>query len=474
MKRIFIKELGLFLTLADLSDADSILSKFGRVAAHKRELGFVAGQSNADGQNPGDPFLPKTEDAPHPRVFEYSRADQSNYFTPPLGGLMVHKMPAQGSTSINFSLSFAKYRASLNPDLREIVILNRGQGGTGFSGNDWNPGDPIFNNLTGLLNDCMRKHPRLKLAFGLWQHGESDVGLIQSAYEAALSAFMNGIRSSVIGAKDLSFFVGTMSEKWIQADEAGRRHIDLAHRNIENYDDNATFVDLSHLGTSDIHYSGPEQRLIGPEYAKKMQVFFQQRGISRYVSHQFEVQDGKIVDKWNDGNVFGSATIAADGTYGDVLDTNGGIGYHTDISLNPAEYTKATWVNLQTIPASGFGSLISGSIDGNIADSHFWGWGGYGHSGASTSVNQGLSSTLVVGTWVHVALVWDGVDFKLYVNGVLDHTGTAATNALTDNQGIEIGTYGGINTDGLDALYHKTTILPFATDALGIAELYNQ
>ena len=238
------------------------------------ELFLKIGQSNASDSDGLGPLLTTTIDAPYFRVFEVSRNnDKSTYSAPPVGSLMLHKVPAQDSvTGVGFSQQFGKARALLNPNIQQIVIANVGQGGTGFSTNYWNPGDSGYNQGVSISNIALANFPHLTFKGFLWHQGEADQGQTQAWYEGRLAAMVAGMRAAITGAANAPFVAGTMLDSWVAADVANRGPIDAAHRNISNYITNSTFANFDGLlGRDIIHFDTNGQREMGRRYAVQQQ-----------------------------------------------------------------------------------------------------------------------------------------------------------------------------------------------------------
>ena len=440
------------------------------------EVWLKIGQSNSVGTDGTGPILWETEDAKHPRVFELSRGINRtpSYLAAPAGSLHMHSVPAQDDASgIGFGLHFGKRRAELNPDLK-VIIVNRGVGGTGFTGNRWNPGDDLYAAAVADANLAMANNPGARFGGFIWHQGESDVSMSQTQYETALNAMVTGMRSEITGAANGIFLAGTMVPTWIGTDSA-RLGIDAAHRNIANVITNADFVDFSDLTDfqDSVHFGTGSLRIMGRRYAEKAQPFTASSG--HYLAHHLKIVDGELVDLTGNGAMINGNVVSADGgPRGEVLDVTTASQYSTSINLNPEEYTKALWVNLRST-TTGYQNMISGDRNTDpIATSHFWGVGGFGQVSASALGNEDIATPLGTGAWHHIVLSRTAAGFELYMDGLpFGVVYTANNGAMVAPQGIIIGAFGANYASGIDALMDDIVILPYAVDGAGAIELYN-
>lgn len=433
----------------------------------RRELWLKIGQSNSvgfDGSGPLDYDL----DGPHPRVLEYSRGtDKPGYRAAPEGEFMLHQAHGQDDSNGNgLSLHFGKRRVIRHPEIERLVIVNRGSAGTGFSDNSWNEDDFQYNQAITDTLAALDSDPSLQFAGFLWHQGEADTGtLSQAQYEAALLAMVTAMRAAIPGAASAPFFAGTMVESWIQGDEAERRPIDAAHRNIANVIPNSAVVDLSAIDSPTVHFTTDALRDVGTTYADVIDdPASPSVPAQTHWAHQVTAEG----DLWgNDGLVYGSA--ATDATRGVVIDP-GATGCGSSMRLNPAAWTKALWVKPLSTPA-GDGHILSGQIDSQgTAGGHYWGWNGFGIGGSSATANEPMSNHLSLNTWTHCALTFDGTTFRLYVDGTEIGSGyTTDANVAADPQIVEVCSFG--TADPLEALVDDVTVAPFAVGSDGIAKL---
>lgn len=457
---------------------DSLLPETYSPAPYsKKELWLKIGQSNAVGTDGGGPIDHYGLDLQHPKVFEYSRgiSRAGSYAAPPAGEKMIFRHPSQDDgNGISFGQTFGKERVRLNPEIEELMIINRAIGGTGFSGNRWNPGNDLYTAAVNETIQAMNNHPEYVFKGILWHQGESDAGQTQAWYEARLLAMVEGIRSEVAaaapGRSEGLFICGTMVETWIAANEAARRPIDLAHRNVANYIPNSAFSDFSDLTDNQdaIHFGTTDLREMGRRYAQDIQPV-------RYTalpSHRISIIDGQVVDLYSNGGTVYSPRIVNDPTRGEVLDSEN-TGFHTSMLLNNTAYTKSAWVNVQAAPI-GYGNLISGQANTGLANGHYWGVAGSGQNGSSTAnLPTGLAGNYTIGQWTHFTLTWNGSTHTLYVDGVQAGT-VPVTAGLAPPQIVTLCSLVTLTNSTLDALVDDVVILPYAIDGAGALALYNQ
>lgn len=108
----------------------------------------------------------------------------------------------------------------------------------------------------------------------------------------------------------------------------------------------------------------------------------------------------------------------------------------------PTEFTIEAWAYYET--TSG-GYLISNEgWDGTN------GAQGFSIRTSGTKVELALGSNanwpslkstadIALNTWMHIAVTYSGTEIKMYINGVLDATGAAATPMVASNQSLSIG-----------------------------------
>ncbi len=467
--KTYIKELGIRLPSSLFANAVTDVA-FNAPVFSPYEVWLKIGQSNSvgtDGTGPIDYF---GEDSPNSRVLEVSRGTNKEYFAAPVNELMLYKQPGQDDgTGIGFGQMFGKERVKLNVGIKELAVVNRGVGGTGFAGNRWNKGNDLYEAAVLQVNQFLEKHPHYKFAGFVWHQGESDAGNAENAdaYAVNLTAMVDNMRIDITGGADAPFVCGTMVQSWIGTD-VNRLTVDAVHRNVSDYISNSTFADFSEMTDfqDSIHFGTGSLREMGKIYAHKHQELAYEMNQSA-PAHMLTFDTGEVVDKVGGGRVY-DPVFVYDAERGSVLKVDG-TGFKTDLVINSDAYTKACWFKRDSAP-SGFNNIISCAFGSGITDAHFWGLGGAGHdtvSGIGGNLNSVISA---IGVWDHLAATYDGSEFKIYVNSVEVATSTGAAELLTQKlHGVELGSLNGAS--GCDARLDEVVILPYAASAETIATL---
>lgn len=129
----------------------------------------------------------------------------------------------------------------------------------------------------------------------------------------------------------------------------------------------------------------------------------------------------------------------------DGLDDKINCGHHSAFDITEA-ITLEAWVRVKGPTWDDAGGIISKRVQGvdyewyirTAAANTFWG-------GVSTSSGEklvGNNGGLTTDTWYHLVLVYDRISVRIYVNGALDSTPTAGTDAInTGVSDVHIGWY---------------------------------
>jgi hypothetical protein len=148
----------------------------------------------------------------------------------------------------------------------------------------------------------------------------------------------------------------------------------------------------------------------------------------------------------NHGTMVGSTF--APSQFGAAFSFNGVNGFVStpfNSSLEPDLFTISAWVKLtggngtertiiSTNPNPDIGQMLSVS-----STDHF-------NPQVNTSISGNISfdgsTSIILDEWYHVAMTHDGVELRLYVNGVLDGTATAMGNVIATSSSTVIGAGG--------------------------------
>lgn len=230
---------------------------------------LLAGQSNMVGRGqPADAEL----DAVHPAIFQWGRGGQREGQIVPATARLDHNDDAL-LDRVGLGLSFAKayYAATSTP--RPILLVPTARGGSSFSANQWNPGDPLFEDAVARTNAAMATDPGNRLRGVLWHQGENDVDAYDTAtHAAALDAQIGALRTRITGAATTPFVLGQFCPDW-QASPAGRAAITAA---IDATPSRVPFAAVApaaglHGNVGDlIHFDAPSLRMYGARYAEAL------------------------------------------------------------------------------------------------------------------------------------------------------------------------------------------------------------
>jgi hypothetical protein len=219
-------------------------------------LFLVAGQSNAVGRADFDGGTPHPADA-----FQWTQAGAEAPASSPLDH--VDEQAGDMGFDVQFALDFA----AANPG-RKIVFIPSADGGTGFSDNQWNPGNPRFADAAARANAAIA-HYGTGLAGILWHQGERDAqGWSQAQYRSALQDMILGMRAAITNGGGVPFVVGEIGAFLSLSPYSTRDAVNAAI--------NETAEDLLHTavvetgdladGGDSIHFGAPALRTMGARY----------------------------------------------------------------------------------------------------------------------------------------------------------------------------------------------------------------
>lgn len=173
---------------------------------------IIAGQSNAVGI--GAPF-DATLDAPSDGVFSFykdrttiARAQEPT----DLDGTYADR--------IGFGLQFGKlYYAAAG---RHVLLVQCGEGSTGFSNSRWRVGDDLYLAAIARANSALGSRTGNRLGGLLWHGGETDAlaSWTESQYATAFDAMVVGLRAGITGASQMPVVVGGMLSAFVNGNVA--------------------------------------------------------------------------------------------------------------------------------------------------------------------------------------------------------------------------------------------------------------
>ena len=140
---------------------------------------------------------------------------------------------------------------------------------------------------------------------------------------------------------------------------------------------------------------------------------------------------------------FGGTSLLLDGS-NDYLSIGGS---EWNSNLNSGDFTVEFWIRLDTLGDSRIITNYNGSNGWGVA---MWSGGGgtnyfdgWWHNGSWQYIQYGLSgnyTTPSVDTWYHLALVRNGNDWSLYLNGTAENTRTVSGSITSSSLGaLELG-----------------------------------
>lgn len=175
------------------------------------DLFLLAGQSNMVGRGaPRDMTL----DAPDPMAFQWGRFGANNGRIVPATARLEHN-DTNHLDRVGMGLSFAKAWLARTGRARPVLLIPTARGATSFTANEWNPGNPLFEDSVARANAAMQSHPGNRFVGILWHQGEADVGRMSTAvYSAALDRLVYRLRGRIVGAETALFVVGEFCPQW--------------------------------------------------------------------------------------------------------------------------------------------------------------------------------------------------------------------------------------------------------------------
>ncbi len=468
-------------TVGDWYEVSSELSGTTRadrsIRSVKKGLIIKLGQSNhlidQDTGDVLDPYSPLDMDLPNVKVFEVSHgtpvAGGGDYVKAPAGQVHLMRNPtADDATGVGTIQSLVKKYISLNPEIEEIYVINRATIGSGFLREDWlsrGPYDPLggmgadFIAARDELKKFLDVNPDVKPLAIIWQQGEADRNLDATIYRTQLMEMVQDLRAEMPNGSDTPFIVGTMLQAYIDSqDLLGEpiKLIDLAHREVASYIANSDFVDAADLdSTADgIHRGRNDVRTLGRRFAVKMTEMLKADRHLGVPSFRFQAVGETFKDVSDEcGHLF-NQKLAHDPERGLVLTTetrasviqvggpNAGDsvarydGFGSDIALDPRAYTKACWVK-PFFDGQTDAHLMSGAGTGAL-DGNFFTLGKSGHGDYAALTGPDFPA-IPTQEWTHVALTFDGTEFKTYMNGALQATFTDNNDVYADFHSMYVG-----------------------------------
>ncbi len=223
---------------------------------------LVIGQSNTHAGQSLDPRL----DATHSQIFQLGRFSPNNHKVIAAKEPLEHA--SQLPTQIGFALTFAKQYVADRKNQRKVLIIPCGVGGTGFLANNWNPGDPEYEDALERTNFVLNKFKDSKLVAILWHQGENDSG--HTGYAGSLDTMINTFRNGLVGnQQNVPFLLGGLATEFIDHFGTPAQLIQTFLEETPSRVPHTHFVSSVGLPLNDgdfIHFNAAGQRTFGKRY----------------------------------------------------------------------------------------------------------------------------------------------------------------------------------------------------------------
>lgn len=157
--------------------------------------------------------------------------------------------------------------AADNPNVN-ILLVPCAEGGTSFQANDWNQGDPNYNDLVNRTNQVFIENPTYKLKAILWHQGESDSG--NSGYETDLDTFISNVRTDItVADANTPIILGGQLPSWIDSSSNNLAVYNIV-KDTPNRVSNTAFADsrvpTDLTGIDAFHFSSSSSLTLGERY----------------------------------------------------------------------------------------------------------------------------------------------------------------------------------------------------------------
>ncbi len=229
-----------------------------------RDVYWKIGQSNQIGRAAIRAGIDDNYTAVAGKVFQYGYNSQTvSPATNPLDH--VNENPGQ----MGMWLEEAKALLPTVVGERTILFAPCAQGGTSFSGNNWNPGNTLNNNAKARVNAAMALpggQNRLVAVTCLLGESDSDAGVTAAnLFRTRIQAMYDNFLTTVTGMTATTpFVVGTIKPDKPRASIINAALLDFANSNAA-----VRFVDLTDLSWFDSdHYDAPSLAIAGKRYAQ--------------------------------------------------------------------------------------------------------------------------------------------------------------------------------------------------------------
>jgi hypothetical protein len=234
-------------------DADRFIKVKDNTPVVRAKHAFIfAGQSNMVGRATFD------NGTSHP-ANSYMWSQNDVLVTPPTNPL-DHLDERAGDMGLD--IGFAQAYAAANPDV-DLVLIPVADGGTGFGGNNWNPGNSVYENMVTRVTNAFNTYPDMILKGFLWHQGESDKSSAGRAnYPTAWNAMIDDFIARSVMTIETPTVVGGILEN-----DADSIAMNVVIEGVADARAKTTYVDIAALTSFDnLHFDSASLRGLGTRY----------------------------------------------------------------------------------------------------------------------------------------------------------------------------------------------------------------
>lgn len=231
-------------------------------AGARRHVILLVGQSNMVGRPAFD------GGAAYPAgTLQWGRNGADDGMTVAASSPLQHHDAEAGD--MGFALEFSIDFLSANPGA-DLILVPCAKGNSGFRDNEWNPGDPLYNDAVARANAAMAAHPGAMLTI-LWHQGERDAQgstAEANAYANALDALIAGLRADIEAASHATpFILGGLAPAFVGSDPK-RLAVQAAIEAVPARHAHTAYAPSIGLSVFDgIHFDAASLRTLGARYA---------------------------------------------------------------------------------------------------------------------------------------------------------------------------------------------------------------
>lgn len=358
------------LTVAELKKIHAYLSTrwgFAANPSYQYDVVLALGQSNMVGHFSG---ISKTLDNTGARnVFQVARETPND-----LSYMMLCQPPQFTGNSlpvatgnISPSVNFCRDMQNIESTGRAVLLAPCAVPSTGFSTNDWNPGNTLYEAVLARVNTLMAQLPAgSTLASIIWHQGEADSAYTQLQYSTHIDAMIADMRSRMTGAATTPFICGGMLPGGNStAASVTASLIAVPDRNANCY--YSTANGLTSAGGDNVHFDIASARLMGHRYfgnfplaANPLVYLNSNRDSSLVRAYQLltstvtGTSGGTTLTCTGDEhlNIFAGMTVQVAGTTAYTVQSVATVSGHTTITVVgtlSATYTAGTTIAVQRI-----------------------------------------------------------------------------------------------------------------------------